>query len=109
MATPMLGSAARQMTRGEIERELKVLIIEALKLDETTPDDIDSDAPLVEASIGLDSIDVLELAMAVHRRFGVSSQGDDETNHRIYASVDSLADFLEAQQAAGVALAPSES
>ncbi len=105
----MLGNAARKMTRGEIERELKILIIDALKLDETTPDDIENDAPLVDAGIGLDSIDVLELAMAVHRRFGVTSQGDDATNQRIYASVGSLADFLEREQAGGATLAPNES
>ncbi|MCA9684016.1 MAG: acyl carrier protein [Myxococcales bacterium] len=103
----MPGDAARKMTREEIERELKVLIIDALKLDETTPDDIDSEAPLASAGIGLDSIDVLELAMAVHRRFGVTSQGDDAANQRIYASVRSLTDFLEEQQAGGARLHPS--
>ncbi|NVB38968.1 acyl carrier protein [Pseudenhygromyxa sp. WMMC2535] len=104
----MPGEAARKLTREEIERELKVLIIEALKLDETTPEDIDSEAPLASAGIGLDSIDVLELAMAVHRRFGVTSQGDDEANQQIYASVRSLTDFLEREQASGATLAPSE-
>lgn len=102
----MPGGAAPEMTRDEIERELKVLIISALQLDETTPDDIDSAAPLASAGIGLDSIDVLELAMAVHRRFGVTSQADDETNQRIYASVDSLTSFLVEQQRAGVVLGP---
>lgn len=103
----MPGEAARKMTREEIERELKVLIIHALKLDETTPEDIDAQAPLASAGIGLDSIDVLELAMAVHRRFGVTGQGDDEANQKIYASVSSLTDYLEEQQASGVALAPN--
>jgi acyl carrier protein len=102
----MPGQAARKLTRDEIERELKVLIIDALKLDETTPDDIESDTPLVSAGLGLDSIDVLELAAALQRRFGVVTEGDDQTNARIYASVSSLADYLEAQQARGAALAP---
>ncbi|MFV8749702.1 phosphopantetheine-binding protein [Nannocystaceae bacterium ST9] len=102
----MPGQAARKLTRDEIERELKVLIIDALKLDETTPDDIESDAPLVSAGLGLDSIDVLELAAALQRRFGVVTEGDDQTNARIYASVSSLADYLEAQQARGATLAP---
>ena len=48
----MPGEAARKLTRNEIERELKVLIIDALKLDETAPDDIETDAPLVSAEIG---------------------------------------------------------
>jgi len=103
----MPGDAARKMTREEIEAELKALIIDALQLDETQPDDIDSEAPLASAGVGLDSIDVLELATAVHRRFGVTTEGDDETNQRIYTSVRTLAEFLEQQQARGVALSPS--
>ena len=105
----MPGDAARKMTREQIESELKVLIIDALKLDETVPDDIDSEAPLASAGVGLDSIDVLELAMAVHRRFGITTtEGDDAANQRIYSSVRSLAEFLEQQQANGARLGPNE-
>jgi acyl carrier protein len=102
----MPGQTARKLTRDEIEQELKVLIIDALKLDETTPEEIESEAPLVSAGLGLDSIDVLELAAALQRRFGVVTDGDDQTNARIYASVSSLADFLETQQARGLSLGP---
>ncbi len=102
----MPGEAARKLTRDEIEQELKVLIIDALKLDETTPDDIDSEAELVSAGLGLDSIDVLELAAAVQRRFGLVSEADDQTNARIYASVSSLAEYLEREQTRGTVLAP---
>jgi acyl carrier protein len=49
---------------------------------------------------------VLELAAALQRRFGVVTDGDDQTNARIYASVSSLADFLETQQARGLSLGP---
>ncbi|PRP95227.1 phosphopantetheine-binding protein [Enhygromyxa salina] len=103
---PMPGDAARKMTREQLEVELKVLIIDALKLDETSPEDIDSEAPLASAGVGLDSIDMLELAMAVHRRFGITTEGDDAANQRIYTSVRSLAEFLEQQQARGAALRP---
>lgn len=102
----MPGDAARKMTREQIEAEIKALIIDALNLDETLPDDIDSEAPLASAGVGLDSIDVLELAMAVHRRFGVTTGGDDAANQRIYSSVRSLAEYLEEQQAGGVRLVP---
>jgi acyl carrier protein len=108
MAAHMPGEAALEMTRDQIEAEIKQLIIEALKLDETSPDDIDSEAPLASAGVGLDSIDVLELAMAVHRRFGVTTGGDDAANQRIYSSVRSLAEFLEQQQAHGARLGPHE-
>ncbi|PRP90067.1 acyl carrier protein [Enhygromyxa salina] len=104
----MPGEPARKLTREQIEAELKALIIDALKLDETLPEEIDSDAPLASAGVGLDSIDVLELAMAVHRRFGVTTEGDAATNQRIYTSVRSLAEFLEHEQARGVTLTPSE-
>ena len=96
----MPGDAARKMTREEIERELKVLIIDALKLDETTPDDIDSEAPLASAGIGLDSIDVLELAMAVNKRYGIKTEADDERNREIFASVRNLAGFIAEHQRA---------
>lgn len=109
MTTPMPGEPALQMTRDQLEAEIKQLIIEALKLDETLPDDIDSEAPLASAGVGLDSIDVLELAMAVHRRFGITTGGDDAANQRIYSSVRSLAEFLEQQQAHGARLRPRDS
>lgn len=109
MAKPMPGEPALKMTRDQLEAEIKQLIIEALKLDETSPDDIDSEAPLASAGVGLDSIDVLELAMAVHRRFGITTGGDDAANQRIYSSVRSLAEFLEQQQAHGARLRPQES
>ncbi len=101
--------AARGMSREEIEHELKVLIIDALKLDETSPQDIDSEAPLVSAGIGLDSIDVLELAMAVHKRFGVKTGTDDAENHKIYSSVRSLTEHIAAEQSKGLQLGPTES
>lgn len=108
MAPHMPGEAVLEMTRDQIEAEIKRLIIDALKLDETLPDDIDSEAPLASAGVGLDSIDVLELAMAVHRRFGVTTGGDDAANQRIYSSVRSLAEFLQQQQAHGARLRPQE-
>lgn len=104
----MPGDAARMMNREQIEAELKALIIHALKLDDTVPEEIDSEAPLASAGVGLDSIDVLELAMAVHRRFGVTTEGDDAANQRIYASVRSLAEFLLQQQARGITLRPAD-
>ena len=77
-----------------IEDELRVLIIESLKLEDLSPDDIDVDAPLVGDGLGLDSIDILELAMAVHRKFGVKTESDDAESQRIYASVSNLAKHI---------------
>ena len=97
----MPGAAAQTPHPSELERELKELIVEALKLEDVNADEIDSDAPLVGEGLGLDSIDILELAMAVQKRFGVRAQADDAENQKIYASVKNLAAFIVEQLARG--------
>lgn len=79
-------------------RELKELIIEALMLHDMTPDEIDSAAPLLIEGLGLDSIDVLELAMALNKRYGIKTQADDERNREVFASIDNLARFVAEHQ-----------
>lgn len=77
-----------------LELELKELIVEALMLEDVTPVSIDSEAALFGDGLGLDSIDVLELAMALHRRYGIKTKADDDRNRAIFASVRSLATFV---------------
>ena len=85
-----------------LEREIKQLIVEALMLEDKDPETIDYEAPLFgEGGLGLDSIDVLELAMALHKRYGVKTKGDDERNREIFASVKNLAAFVSAERAGG--------
>lgn len=85
-----------------LENEIKALIVEALMLEDRTADDLDAEAALVgPGGIGLDSIDVLELAMALHRRYGVKTKGDDARNREIFASVRSLAAFVGAERKGG--------
>jgi acyl carrier protein len=87
-----------------LEREIKHLIVEALMLEDRTAEDIDAAAPLFgPGGIGLDSIDVLELAMALHKRYGVKTKGDDTRNREIFASVRSLASFVAAERKAASA------
>ena len=89
------------MQRNEgLEVELKKLIIEALVLEDIAPEEIETDAPLFVEGLGLDSIDALELAMALEERYGVKIEDDPDENRRIFASVKSLADFVSAQRAA---------
>jgi acyl carrier protein len=71
------------------------LIVEALALEDIAPDEIETGAPLFVEGLGLDSIDALELAMALEERFGVKIGEDPEVNQRIFASVASLAAFVE--------------
>lgn len=81
-------------------REIKELIIEALMLQDMNPEDIDEDAPLLVEGLGLDSIDVLELAMAIGKKYGVKTKADDAQNRHIFASVKNLARFVADQRAA---------
>lgn len=81
-------------------REIKELIIEALMLQDMNPEDIDPDAPLLVEGLGLDSIDVLELAMAINKKYGVKTKADDAQNRHIFASVRNLAHFVAEQRAA---------
>ena len=74
--------------------ELKVLIVETLSLDEITPPEIETDAPLFVEGLGLDSIDALELAMVMEERYGVTLDDDPDKNQEIFASVKSLAEFV---------------
>ncbi len=80
----------------ETEQALKVLIIEALNLEDLTPDDIETEAPLFGEGLGLDSIDALELGVAVRRKYGVNLDVDSEEIRDHFASVASLARFVTA-------------
>lgn len=77
-----------------LHREIKKLIVEALALEDVAPDEIETGAPLFVEGLGLDSIDALELAMALEERFGVEIGEDPDENRAIFASVASLAAFV---------------
>ncbi len=83
----------------KLELELKELIIDSLALEDVTPGDVDSEAALFVEGLGLDSIDALELAMALEERYGVKIVDDPEENQKIFASVRSLAEFVSDQKA----------
>ncbi len=85
----------------DLEQEIKELIVDALMLEDVTPAQIDSEAPLFVEGLGLDSIDALELAMAIDKKFGVRIRADDEQNRQIFASVKNLAAFVRAAAPAG--------
>jgi acyl carrier protein len=78
----------------ELEREIKHLIVESLNLDGVAPESIDSTAPLFGAGLGLDSIDALELAMALRKKYGVRTTADDARNREVFSSVRNLAAFV---------------
>ena len=89
------------MTREEIESKLKDVIVSSLDLEDLTAADIATDAPLFGEGLGLDSIDALELGMAVKKTFGVTFASDPAENKKIFYSVKTLADFIERQKMDG--------
>ena len=88
------------MTREEIETKLKETVVSALDLEDLTPAEIETDVPLFGEGLGLDSIDAMELGMAVKKAFGVSFSSNPADNKQIFRSVKTLADYVEAQQKA---------
>lgn len=80
-----------------MENELKQLIINALDLEDMNIDDIDSEEPLFNEGLGLDSIDALELGLAIRKKYNVRVDADDEEVVKIFASVASLAKFIKSQ------------
>ncbi len=85
----------------DLEKQLKAVIVESLMLEDVTPDEIDSDAALFVDGLGLDSIDALELAIAIDKKFGVRIKPDDEDTRAIFKSVKSLAGYLATRMAEG--------
>jgi acyl carrier protein len=74
--------------------ELKQLIVETLALEDITPAEIETDAPLFVEGLGLDSIDSLEIAMVLEERYGVTLDDDPDANRAIFESVRSLGVFV---------------
>jgi acyl carrier protein len=77
----------------EMKDEIKQLIISSLNLDDVTPDQIVDDAPLFQEGLGLDSIDALELAVAIERTYRVTIP-DEAVGKKVFASVNALASYV---------------
>ena len=78
----------------KMETELKQLIIDTLDLEDVDVDDIDSSAALFNSGLGLDSIDALELGLAIRKKFGVKIDIEQDDVVKIFASVSALAQFI---------------
>lgn len=81
------------------EHELAEVLVEALNLD-VTASEIDPEAPLFGEGLGLDSIDALEIAVDLSRRYGIQLRSDDPDNAQIFSSLRALAAHIEAQRSA---------
>lgn len=80
-----------------LQREVAALIVNALNLD-VAPDDISPDDPLYGDGLGLDSIDILEVALLVSKRYGLQLRANSEDNHRVFTSLRSLTEHIGAQR-----------
>lgn len=86
-----------------LDEDIKKLIIEVLQLEDISPADIDSAAPLFGEGLGLDSIDALELGVALQKRYGVTLSANSEETRRHFASVQALAALVASQGKQAVA------
>jgi acyl carrier protein len=78
-------------------RQVAQLIVQALNLD-MTPEEIDADEPLYGEGLGLDSIDILEVALVVSKNYGIQLRADNEDNQKIFRSLRSLSDYIAANR-----------
>lgn len=81
----------------ELETDIKKMIIEALDLEDITPEDIETDAPLFGDGLGLDSIDALELGVALKKKYNIVLEAGDASTRAHFRSVASLAAFIRSQ------------
>ena len=82
----------------DLSLDLKRMIIETLELEDVTPSDIAPDAPLFGDGLGLDSIDALELGLALQKRFGIKLDAEAEETRRHFASLNALRALVEARR-----------
>lgn len=81
-----------------LELELKHLIIDTLELEDITAEDIVADEPLFVDGLGLDSIDALELGLALQKRYGITLDAEAEDTRAHFASLDALREMVEARR-----------
>lgn len=90
----MSSAATPASAQSPLEAELAAVLVNALNL-EMTPESIDPTIPLYGDGLGLDSIDILEVALEISRRYGFQLRSDDERNKQIFESLRSLAAHVE--------------
>jgi acyl carrier protein len=74
--------------------QLKLMLIDGLRLEDISPEELSEDEPLFGSGLGLDSIDALEIGVMLDRTFGIKLTSGDERNKQIFVSLRSLAEFV---------------
>ncbi|MGH8680499.1 MAG: phosphopantetheine-binding protein [Burkholderiales bacterium] len=80
------------------ELELARLVVTALNLEDLKPEEIDPEAPLYGGGLGLDSIDILEMSLAISKAYGVQLRSDDPDNDKIFRSLRSLSAYVRSRR-----------
>ena len=80
-----------------LQLEIAELMVQALNL-EVPASEIQADAPLYGSGLGLDSIDILEIALVVSKRYGLQLRADSENNHHIFSSLRNLTEYVAKQR-----------
>lgn len=86
------------MDKTKLEQELKELIVDSLELEDISPEQIDSNAPLFVDGLGLDSIDALELGIALKKKYLLTLNESSQDNKKYFYSVSTLASFIIEQK-----------
>lgn len=94
--TAQYGTSMAEQTAAQ--RELANLIVKSLNLDAIEPAQIDPEAPLFGGELGLDSIDALEIALAVSKQYGFQLRSDNPDNQQIFANLRSLSEHVQAHR-----------
>lgn len=79
----------------DLNQEIKELIISSLELEDISPDDIGDSEPLFGEGLGLDSVDALELGIALKKKYGVKFSSENSDNKKYFASVEALAEYIK--------------
>jgi acyl carrier protein len=90
--------AHKENTMSSLEDDLKQLIIDSLDLEDINVEDIDSQEALFNEGLGLDSIDALELGLAIRKKYNVRIDAEKDDVVKIFASVAALAEFIESER-----------
>lgn len=96
---PVPWKSAPMSEQSNAERELATLLVESLNLEGIEPAGIDPEAPLFGDGLGLDSIDALELALAISKQYGFQLRSDNDDNRRIFGSLRALSAHVEQHRA----------
>ena len=94
----MTNQSAADLATANLALELKQLIISTLDLEDTSVDDIDDNAPLFVEGLGLDSIDALELGVALQKRYGVKLDAESEDTRKHFANITNLCALVAARR-----------